>query len=257
VSARTRFFFVHIQKTGGTTLWHRLARQFEPAAMYPDATDGDLLAVAPQISVTQLLARWEQRRDEIEIVTGHFPMATAELLHEDFTTLTILREPVDRVLSQLHRYREREPAAGGRSLEQLYESNTKSLAAPNHMAKMFALTADEIASSTAPKGWAMFTPIELTPERMTDAKERLTRVDALGLQDRFEEFCDELQARFGWNLGTPGHANRSQRVDEVGDGLRARIAADNALDIEFFAFARDLYESRPRAGQLDKDRDGT
>jgi hypothetical protein len=79
----------------------------------------------------------------------------------------------------------------------------------------------------------------------------------LGLQHRFEEFCDELQARFGWNLGTPGHANRSQRVDEVGDGLRARIAADNALDIEFFAFARDLYESRPRAGQLDKDRDGT
>ncbi len=244
MSSRTRFFFAHIQKTGGTTLWHRLARHFEPSAMYPDATDGDLLVVAPQISVEVLLSRWNHRRDEIEIVTGHFPLATVELLDADFVTFTVLREPVDRVLSQLHRYREREPAAGGRSLEELYEASTQSMAAPNYMVKMFALSADEVAASTAPKGWAMFTPVAFTPEHLTAAMDRLSRIEVFGLQERFEEFCDELQARFGWNLGTPGHANKTARADEVSDEFRARIAADNTLDIEFYEFARDLYETR-------------
>jgi hypothetical protein len=244
MSTRTRFFFVHIQKTGGTTLWHRFARHFEPSAMYPDATDGDHLVVAPQISVEVLLRRWEQRRDEIEIVMGHFPIATAQLLESEFVTLTMLRDPVDRVLSQLHRYREREPAAGGRSLEELYETGTKSLASPNYMVKMFALTAEEIVASTAPNGWAMITQLELDAEHLTRAMDRLSRVDVFGLQDHFEEFCDELQARFGWRLGAAGHANKTAAASPVSDELRARVAADNALDIEFFAFARDLYETR-------------
>jgi len=246
MSPRIRYFFVHIQKTGGTTLWHRLARHFAPSAMYPDATDGDLLLVAPQISVDQLRARWEQRRDEIEIVTGHFPIATTELLDADFVTFTVLREPVDRVLSQLHRYRERGPGAGSKSLEELYENGTKDLASPNQMVKMFALTAAEVAASTAPRGWAMFTPIDLTVERLALAKERLAGADLFGLLDRFEEFCGELESRFGWNLGNPGHANKTLQPAEVPDALRDRIAADNQLDIELYAFARDLYESRRR-----------
>ena len=246
MSSRTRYFFVHIQKTGGTTLWHRMARQFAPSAMYPDKTDGDLLAVAPQISLDQLLARWAERSEEIEIVAGHFPLATVELLDADFVTLTVLREPVDRVLSQLHRYREREPAAGGRTLEEIYEDGTKHLSSPNQMVKMFALTADEIVASTAPKGWVMFTPLELTPEHLARAKEKLSGVEVFGLLDRFEEFCDELQVRFGWDLGTPGHANRTLDATEVSDELRARVTNDNALDIELYAFARGLYESRLR-----------
>jgi hypothetical protein len=191
-----------------------------------------------------LLRRWEQRREQIEILTGHFPIATAELLDAEFLTLTVLREPVDRVLSQLQRYREREPAARGRSLEELYEAGTRSIVMPNHMVKMFALTADEIAASTAPRGWAMLTQLDFTPAHLARAKDRLARFDVFGLQDRFEEFCDDLQSRFGWNLGIPHRANRSVRDAVDSDELRARIAADNAFDVEFFAFARELHEAR-------------
>lgn len=244
MSVRPRFFFAHIQKTGGTTLWQRFARHFEPSVMYPDASDGDLRVVAPQMSVDVLLARWKQRRDEIEIVMGHFPLGTADLLDADFVTLTMLLEPVERVLSQLHRYREREPVAEGESLEELYEERAKSIASPNHMVKMFALSADKIAATTAPRGWALFTPVDFTAEHLARSKARLTRIDVFGLQDRLEEFCDELQSRFGWNLGAPGHASRTARAAPVSSELRERIAADNTLDIEFFAFARDLYETR-------------
>jgi hypothetical protein len=73
-------------------------------------------------------------------------------------------------------------------------------------------------------------------------------MDAVGLQERFEDFCDELTARFGWRLGEPETVNTSAPV-EVGEGFRARIAEDNASDVELYEFARRLLASRPIAGR--------
>ena len=47
----SRFFFVHVQKTAGTALFKRLQRQFGKRSVYPDASDGDVLSVMPQLSV--------------------------------------------------------------------------------------------------------------------------------------------------------------------------------------------------------------
>ena len=61
----------------------------------------------------------------------------------------------------------------------------------------------------------------------------------VGLQERFDEFCDELAGRYGWDLGPPQFANRSQPMD-VDEDLRARIARDNAFDVELYSFAAEL-----------------
>jgi Sulfotransferase family len=238
-----RFFYVHVQKTGGTELRERLKRHFAAPAMYPDKTDGDLFTVAPQVSVGQLLRRWEQRQDQIEIITGHFPYSTIELLDADFVTLTVLREPVERTLSHLRHHRKMTPEARDMSLEAIYDEVFHRVFFHNHMVKMFSLTRDEIALSAEQNTWAVLRPIEFTPERLARAKEQLARVDVLGLQDHFDEFCDELTARFGWGLGDPLYANRTPGED-VSESLRERIAADNALDVELFDYACELYAGR-------------
>ena len=51
-----------------------------------------------------------------------------------------------------------------------------------------------------------------TPSRLEDAKSRLAGVDVVGLHHDLEAFCGELTRRFGWNLGTSVHANRTERV---------------------------------------------
>ena len=73
-------------------------------------------------------------------------------------------------------------------------------------------------------------------------------MDALGLQERFEEFCGELEHRFGWDLGPSQRVNESDRFD-VSDGFRARIAEDNAMDVELYEFATRLYEERRAASR--------
>src|SRR5689334_23446783 len=120
MSQPDRFFFVHILKTGGTDLFTRLGGDptivvdhdytFTEREIYPNATDGDVFTVAPQMAVDQLQARWQARRDEIRIVMGHFPLATVQLLDADFTTLTVVREPVERTLSFLRHHRKMTPA---------------------------------------------------------------------------------------------------------------------------------------------------
>jgi hypothetical protein len=242
-----RWFFVHVQKTGGTDLFTRLGgdpsiplehdRWFDESAIYPNETDGDVFTVAPQLSVEQLVQRWKERQDEIRIVLGHFPLCTVELLDADFTTLTVLREPVERTLSFLRHHRRLTPEDKDKPLEEIYDDPFRYDALlHNHMVKMFSLTVDEMTDG-------MLTQIEFTPDRLERAKQQLETVDVVGVQEEFELFCNELERRYGWPLGGPFFANRTKPVD-VSETFRDRIARDNAMDIELYEFCRELMRSR-------------
>jgi hypothetical protein len=226
---------MHLQKTAGTALWRRLHHEFEPPMLYPAPEDGRLPETV--LSVSHLLERWRERRDEIRVVTGHFPLCTVELLDAPFTTLTVLRNPVERTLSFLRHARETEPGFSERSLEEIYleeiyEDPIRFELVHNHMVKMLSLTVEEMTDGA-------MTRVDFDRSRLERAKQRLCDIDAVGLQERFEQFCTELVRRFGWNLGPPIFMNRTGAADSP-PALRSRIAADNAFDIELYEFARGL-----------------
>lgn len=232
-----RFFFVHVQKTGGTALYKRLKHHFGQAGVYPDRSDGDPVTVAPQLSVDVLVDRWPVRSDEVRVVAGHFPLCTTELLGGPFTTLTVLRDPVERTLSYLRHHRTLTPADRDAPLEAIYDDEFRFRSmVHNQMVKMLSLTVGEMTAG-------MLTTVDFSPARLERAKQRLAAVDAVGLQERFEDFCTELEERFGWDLGAPLFANRTAPI-EVSSAFRERIAADNALDVELYEHARELVGSR-------------
>ena len=79
---------------------------------------------------------------------------------------------------------------------------------------------------------------------LRDPVERnLVGIDVVGLQERFDTFCDNLESRFGWNLGLSRFANRTPRV-RVPDELRERIMADNHADVALHRFAVGLMNER-------------
>ena len=69
-----RYFFVHIMKTAGSAFRQRLMNHFGEAAVYPtqgvDGTD----PVKLNLSVGHLRERLAARGDQIEVITGHFPL---------------------------------------------------------------------------------------------------------------------------------------------------------------------------------------
>jgi hypothetical protein len=232
-----RFFFVHLQKTGGTTLIHRLPRCFRLNEIYPDSSDGAIERAV--ISVDLLRDRWRTRGDEIRIVTGHFPLCTAEVLATDFTTLTVLREPVERTLSYLRHHRETTPSDRSKSLEQIYEDPLRFHGLiHNHMVKMLSLTVAEMVDGA-------LTRMDLKSPALERAKNNLERVDVVGLQEHFEEFWEELSHRFGWQLGDPARSNQTEHVP-ISRAFRERIARDNELDADLYEHARRLCARRTK-----------
>jgi hypothetical protein len=247
---RERFFFFHVQKTAGTSLTRRLQRHFGEHAVYPDDSDENARGDAV-ISVQQLEERFRARQGEIRVVTGHFPLCTAEVIGGGFTTLTILREPVERTLSYLRHRRRDAPEDRDKDLEEIYDDPYRfDGLIHNHMTKMFSLTSAEAiawmrwvseAFSRPPDettAWIL-TKVDFTPERLEQAKRGLASVDLIGFQERFDDFCANASDRFGWDLGPQLHENRSEPTD-VSAAFRARIAEDNAMDIELYEFARRL-----------------
>jgi Sulfotransferase family len=236
-----RFFFVHIQKTGGVSLYMRLQREFGSAAVYPADSDGDPASVAPQLFPRVLLERWRARRDEIRVVTGHFPLCTTELLDAEFTVLTVLRDPVERTLSYLRHHRDTTPEDADLPLEAIYEDRARFRPfIENHMVKMLSLRAEEMTNG-------MMTVIDFDRGRLRRAKGALSEIDEVGFQEDLEGFAQRLARRFGWRLGPTVHENVTKPT-EVPGSFRARIAEENALDMELYEYAAKLRRGRDRDG---------
>lgn len=234
-----RWFFIHMHKTAGTALYQRLRHQFPPEAVYPTASDQQ--AYRATLHVDLLRRRFDEYGDRLRLITGHFPLCTTELLGVPFVTMTVLRDPVERTLSALRDMRERDADFRGRPMQEIYADPIKfQCLIHNHMVKMLSMTPDEMTDG-------FLTVLHLDTGHLERAKRNLVeRIDAWGVQEHFDEFCDELARRFGWDLGPPRFANRSKAF-EAEDGLRARIARDNELDVELYRFALEMRRQRRAA----------
>ena len=235
-----RFFVAHMQKTAGTALRDRLRASFTEAEIYPNATDGSDARVSV-ISVRHLRERWAVRGEEIRLLTGHFPIRTVELFDADFITMTVLRHPVERTLSFLRHQaaRRQRGASEDTPLDEIYKDSFRFEAMiQNHMVRMLSLSPEEMGP-----GDGVLTSVAYDDERLERAKSGLRSLDSFGLQSRFEEFCDELGACHGLDVGTPLRSNTTEPSD-VSPGLEERIAQDNALDVELYRYACALYEEQ-------------
>lgn len=237
-----RYFVAHMQKTAGTTLRDRLRATFAENEIYPNGSDGNdgRLSV---ISVSHLEQCWAARGHEIRLLTGHFPVRTVELLPGDieWTTMTVLREPAERVLSFLRHQaaRRQRGATEDTPIEEIYADPFRREAmVQNHMTRILSMTPEEIRIGDGVLG-----QVPYTSERLDMAKEALASLPIFGLQHRLDEFCDELQERFGLDTGTALRSNTTE-PGPVPEGLMDRIREDNALDFELFDYACALYEER-------------
>lgn len=248
-SPTNRIFFIHVMKTAGTSLVSYIRDAIPPEHVYPcrgiDFDDpGDTRAY---MNVPRLLAVPEARRQEVQVYTGHFPFMAHTLLQPDLATITVLREPVDRVISILKQFKRTDPRFRDASLTQVYEDQgVFRWYVSNHQTRVFALRPDDGAES-------ILFPLTIDDSRLDIACDNLNRCDIVGLTESFDEFIADVNSRFGWwPSGLPTERlNVSRTTVPVEESLRARIASDNAFDVAFYQRAIELVSRRRRAANTD------
>jgi hypothetical protein len=250
-----RYFFVHVMKTGGRTLLHHLRGNFEPDEMYPSPeldirVDGDAVDIWHHARIARVLSIPPERRRRIRMYSGHYPYVVSTLVGDDLTTMTVLRDPVERSISLMRQFRRKglppgtssERAAPGErpTLEEVYDNPfVYDTLLHNHQTKIFSARQDD-------KLETYMDVFEVDEVRLALAKKNLANVDVIGLTEQYSDFLDELVDRTGWHIERERRENvtPAEEIQPVSESLRQRIIDDNTLDIEFYEYAKQLVESR-------------
>jgi hypothetical protein len=245
-----RILYIHVMKTGGTTLMQHLRENIPPDELYPHPDEDMGFDTVRSVTLRHLRLDYlrklpEERRRRLRVYAGHLPYVAAEILDGPLITLTILRDPVDRTISMLQQWSRNRPEAN-LSLEQVYAlPEVFERLLHNHQTKIFSMTTDD-----DPTGYMQM--IEVDAGRLALAKQNLAKVDIVGLTERYDDFLDLVVDRFGWEINRGVRANVAPPESELpaSDELRRRIAEDNAIDMELYEHAVQIVAERERQQPL-------
>lgn len=273
-SSNQRFFFIHIMKTGGASLDRAMDKGFSAEESYPAAV-GWNQAMAQKTCVNDLQNLPEDRLNQIRKFSVHMPFFTSKLVGPDVLTLTMLRDPVARVVSHLKQTKRIEhPYFEAMSLEEIYDIPWLFHSYfNNHQTKAFSMSANDLVElrsqeerrsylaqysdntydSSEPTAemlkamlYAFGWDAPINEERLAIAKANLNRVDILGLLDRYDELLSTLERDYGLHIRRLPGANIGHQ-EAVSAELLARIEKDNQYDMALYRYAQELYAERHHA----------
>lgn len=230
---RKALIFLHIPKTAGTTLNRIIEWQYSPFAIF--TIDPYRIRATPE----RLKRLPEGRRRRLRVVRGHLFYGIHEFLPQGATYITMLRDPVARVLSAyyfvlrrplnpLHRKLKRE-RLGVEDCLRLFPDRQ------NLQCRFIAGVKDTAIGD----------------ERLLDiAKENLTKsFSVVGICERFEESLILISKTFGWEVSFYENHKVSKSRPVVEPKLVDLIREHNRLDDELYEFGKKLFEQNLRKNE--------
>lgn len=229
-----KLLFDHVPKTGGTSLVTLLEK---------------IVGQNHIISVLGENARLAcERLKDATVIAGHMSFYPGEILDPDRYSLTLLRHPVDRVLSAYGFFRNNPNALITKSVHLASQMDFEA-----YLNCEESVVRDEV--SNAQTNHYCYLGYDRSDnysddQKLSAAKSALEKFDLVGIIDQYEDFVDILCFEQKWPpvLDIP-HDNitvRRQEVSDISAHLQTRLRALNELDIELYEHARKLFHSHRR-----------
>jgi hypothetical protein len=140
----TIIIFQHIAKTGGSSIGEALSTFF-PIEQQLSVSPGPHVTMLGTWSMEYPMKAWEnllpQQRDAIRLVGGHLPFGVHRIFSKPATYVTLLRDPVERVLSGFYYSIERHFAATGERVtleEYVFRKRHYDLGLNNHQTRVLS-----------------------------------------------------------------------------------------------------------------------
>ncbi len=226
--------FLHIPKTGGSTLHGIINRQHKRGQWFDVVNDR---------KVSEFAELSDEKKAKIKVLKGHMAFGH----HKDFLQpesvkyITMLRDPVERIISNYYFILQLE---GHHTHKAIVENNysiadyvSSGIIANSENAQVRLLSGDNYVQHG-----------ECTREMLEQAKEHLDKYFAVvGINKKYDEFLMLLQQYFGWKMPYYASVNvtkkRIKREALTADELTV-IRKYNALDTELFEYAEQRFQSQ-------------
>jgi hypothetical protein len=233
---------MHIPKTGGSTLNHYIYDQMHDAESRKQG-GGYLHAgvyyyprgffKASRPGATSEIAR-VLSRDDLRAVVGHFTFGVHNYVRKPWTYVTMLRHPVDRVVSLYYHLKCEGKLAI--SLDEFVEEPPFS----------------EVDNDQTRRISGMEPPIgECTADMLDQAIQNLrNHFRVVGVTDRFDEVLAALKLEFNWCRDFVYYLTNTNparpKTASIPHALQDKVLARNEFDLRLYEFANECLEEKVR-----------
>jgi hypothetical protein len=223
--------FMHIPKTAGTAFREPMMENYkhsQVAYLYPHP---------PGFLVSNLGLLPLEQRARFRMIMGHFQYGIHEFLPQEYAYVTIVRDPVERVISHYHYLRHTQPEtiSDGTVILSLTETleRGKTVNLDNLMVRCFS----GVDASGVPPGHIDQHIYDLAIDHLR------TGFKFVGYQDRVDEAYAALQKHFNWKPRTSLEiVNKGERQDgNIDDATRAAIERFDRWDCRLYSQIRELF----------------
>lgn len=233
LSKPRKLFFDHLPKCGGTTLHGFLFKHYQPEKVFRILS---IIKGGPiEAQVQAFLDKPEEERYAYDLIFGHHAFQFIDYIHPEMYKITMLREPVDRIISHYYfvkrnkKHHLYEQVTSSQMSLERYVTSGISEELDNWYVKHFSGLDEET--------------VYADPDYALDcAKRGLTKFDLVGVLSQMDDFIAKLKkdVNLKGTFHVKNKANKTQdrpKVSEVSAEAIEAIKRVNSLDIALYEWA--------------------
>ena len=224
-------FHFHLPKTGGMALHAFLVDQLGKEGVSPPLGAGDF---------NENLLRWSGKA----AISGHFSVRQGDSLPKSRICLTVLRNPVDRLISEFYYNRH--------DVDGLFLSARRFVVSLDEYLEELTQGYNEKAltqiSMLYPFGTASQSNLTLE-QKLGSAVRALEQFDLVGIQEELEDFSRMLSASMSWPVLPLHHKNKSSKIGSsriLSNGQVKKLESLLEPEIELYNQAVKIFRANRR-----------